>query len=494
VPRELSTSDSAASLSSAAAAVVVFVAAGAVLMLEILAARLMAPYVGVSLNTYTGIIGTVLGGIAVGAWIGGRMADRIPPRRLLSPILIIGGLLVMTAAPLVTAFGEHLHSASLKAIIALSAVTVLLPALVLSTVTPIVVKMQLRDLSTTGRVVGRLSGFATAGALVGTFGTGFILAERVHTRVTLTSAGAVLVVLGAVVAWRLTRHLVRPVAVILVVGAAAAAAGAAAAVHGPCKVESGYFCIWVQSGSPDSRRTLMLDDLTHSSVDVDDPRYLGLPYTRVLVGAVGARAGSERPLTMLHIGGGAFAVPRYFAATRRGSINNVIEIDPAVVDTARSDFGVRTGPRLRVAVGDARVLIRRERHGTYDFVIGDAFSSRSAPWHLTTEQFLRQVRALLRPDGTYLMNVIDRRARFVRAEAATLQKVFPHVALLELPGSDNHVLMGATTPIDAAAVSSASAKLGVPIRVVEEAALRQLIGDAKPLEDDFAPVDQLLQR
>jgi hypothetical protein len=68
------------------------------------------------------------------------------------------------------------------------------------------------------------------------------------------------------------------------------------------------------------------------------------------------------------------------------------------------------------------------------------------------------------------------------------------VALLELPGSDNHVLMGATTPIDAAAVSSASAKLGVPIRVVEDSALRQLIGDAKPLEDDFAPVDQLLQR
>jgi spermidine synthase len=493
VPRDLVQRDRAGSLSPAAAAFIVFIAAGAVLMLEILAARLMAPYVGVSLNTYTGIIGTVLGGIALGAWIGGRAADRVSPPRLIGPILIVGGLLVMISAPLVTLFGDHLHAASLKAIIALSAATVLLPALVLSAVTPVVVKMQLRDLAATGRVVGRLSGFATAGALVGTFGTGFILAERVHTRVLTTTIGAVLVVLGGIVAWRLV-HRVAPVAVIAVVGAVFTAAAAAAAVHGPCKVESGYFCIWVQSDSPgEFHRRLILDDLTHSYVDVRDPRYLGLPYVRVLAAAVAARTTPQQALAALHIGGGAFALPRYVAATRPRSVDKVIEIDPAVVDTARADFGLRTGPRLQAVVGDARVLIRKERARSYDVVVGDAFSSRSPPWHLTTRQFLAQVRHVLRPRGTYLMNVIDVGSRFVRAEAATLQRVFPHVVLLELPGSGNHVLVAAANPIDVSGIGAASAKLGVPVRAVAGQTLRRLVSGAPVLDDDFAPVDQLLK-
>ena len=74
-----------------AAAALVFVCSAAVLMLEILAGRLLAPYVGISLETYTSIIGTVLAGIAVGAWGGGKLADRIDPRRLLGPTVALGG-------------------------------------------------------------------------------------------------------------------------------------------------------------------------------------------------------------------------------------------------------------------------------------------------------------------------------------------------------------------------------------------------------------------
>src|SRR4051794_3144011 len=310
-------------------------------MLEIIAARLMAPYVGVSLNTYTGIIGTVLGGIAAGAWVGGRAADRIAPSRLIGPILVVGGLLVMTAGPLVTLFGDHLHAASLKAIIALSSATVLLPALVLSAVTPVVVKMQLRDLKTTGRVVGRLSGFATAGALVGTFGTGFFLAERVHTRVLLTSIGGVLVLLGAAIAWRLMRR-VPAVTTAVVVGAALTAAGGASTVHPPCKVESGYFCIRVEPDPNDgSRRTLVLDDLTHSRVDVHDPRYLGLPYTRVLAATVDARTRSQQALAVLHIGGGALALPRCPPAPRPGSVHDAIPHLSSAVGTPPPAFRLR---------------------------------------------------------------------------------------------------------------------------------------------------------
>ena len=166
----------------AAGLVVVFLAAAAVLMLEILAARMLAPYVGVSLNTYTGIIGVVLAGIAAGTWAFGQLVDRYDPRLLLGPLLIVGGILAMASGPLVNFFGEHVHSDSLKAIIALSGVTFFLPAFVLSGVTPVVVKQQLQSLTATGATVGRFSGAGTLGALVGTFGTGFFLTSRVTSR------------------------------------------------------------------------------------------------------------------------------------------------------------------------------------------------------------------------------------------------------------------------------------------------------------------------
>jgi spermidine synthase len=476
----------------AAAAIVVFLASGAVLMLEILAARMMAPYVGVSLNTYTGIIGTVLAGIAAGTWIGGRAADRFAPTRLLGPILIVGGVLVMTSAPLVTALGEHLQTGSLKAIVALSGATVFLPAFVLSGVTPIVAKMQLQDLKVTGRVVGRLSAFATAGALVGTFGTGFVLTAHLHTRTILVAVGIVLIGAGALLWWRLTR--IRLVVAILLLGATLAASGAVAGVSGPCKIESGYFCIRVFSAPPDdSGRLLMLDDVRHSFVDLRNPRNLVFPYANVIASATQVMAAPRKAITVLHIGGGAFTLPRYIAASRPGSTNTVIEIDPAVVDTARADFGLRTGPRLRVKIGDARVLIRGESAGSYDFVVGDAFYGHSPPWQLTTKQFLAQVRTLLRPRGTYLMNLIDPGKRFVRAEATTMRQVFPHVVLFELPlEPHNYVLVGSNVPIDVPAIVARS-RMGSFVTPVAGAGLTRLIGDANVLEDDFAPVDQLVR-
>ena len=100
-PSLLPTAPGARRLSPAAAAVLTFLAAASVLVLEIAAGRLLAPYVGVTLQTWTGIIGVILAGIATGAWAGGRAADRFGPERLLGPTLIAGGLAAMLSVPLV---------------------------------------------------------------------------------------------------------------------------------------------------------------------------------------------------------------------------------------------------------------------------------------------------------------------------------------------------------------------------------------------------------
>src|SRR3954447_17039158 len=84
-----------------AAAALVFVAAGAVLMLEILAVRLLAPYVGLTLETTTSIIGAALAGIALGAAVGGYFADRVDTRMLIVGLLIGGGALALLTVPAV---------------------------------------------------------------------------------------------------------------------------------------------------------------------------------------------------------------------------------------------------------------------------------------------------------------------------------------------------------------------------------------------------------
>src|SRR5918994_242537 len=181
------------------AAGLVFVSSGAVLVLEILGIRLLAPYVGLTLETTTTIIGTVLAGIAAGAAVGGRAADRLDERRLLAVLLASGGVLAMLTVPLVRGLGDALRGGGDAAAVKVTLVALFPPAAVLSPVTPTVARMQLRDPGQTGSVVGRLSAWATAGGLVGTFATGFAIVPLVPTDIAVIAVGGVLVALGVAV-------------------------------------------------------------------------------------------------------------------------------------------------------------------------------------------------------------------------------------------------------------------------------------------------------
>ena len=218
--------------------------------------------------------------------------------------------------------------------------------MVLSAVTPMVVKLQLHDLATTGGVVGRLSGISTAGALVGTFVTGFVLVATTPTRTIIDIIGAVLVVLGvALTHLALTsRHRRRVVIAVMAVGGFTLGAVASE----PCQVESAYYCLRVEHDPfRASGRILWLDDLRHSYVDLADPTVLEFDYARSFADAVDAAFPGDRPLDALHVGGGGFTLPRYLAATRPGTRSTVLEIDPAVRDLARDELGLRTSPRCR---------------------------------------------------------------------------------------------------------------------------------------------------
>lgn len=475
------------SLAAAGATALVFACSAAVLVIEILAGRLLAPYVGVSLETYTGIIGTVLAGIAVGTAAGGRLADRVDPRVMLGPTVAAGGVLALVSVPVVTVLGPAVAGGGPVAIVVLALAAFVLPTAVLSAVSPMVAKLRLASIAETGAVVGGLSAAGTAGALVGTFLTGFVLVAALPSRPLVFGLGVALVVLGVVLWVRLSSG--RP-------GAATAAAflvtaGLAGASPSPCERETAYYCATVQS-DPDrpGGRVLVLDDLRHSYVDLDDPTYLDFRYIR-LFSAVTDRVLEPGPIDALHLGGGGFTFPRHLLATRPGTSNVVLELDPEIVAIGKAELGLDPGPDLRIRTGDARTNIAEEPTDAYDLVVGDAFGGLSVPWHLATVELVEEVSRTLRPGGFYVVNAIDGGPRrFVRAELATFGQVFDHVALVVPPAGTfgNHVLVAGDDPIDLGAVDPAD---GV---VLSGAELEAFVGGAQVLRDDFAPVDQLVTR
>lgn len=478
---------------------IVFATSAAVLVLEILAARLLAPYVGVTLETYTGIIGTVLAGIALGSWYGGKLADRVDPRRLLGPLVLLGGVLALAAVPAVSFFGAALAGGGGPVVIViLSAVGFFAPAAVLSAVTPTVVKLQLASLAETGRVVGRLSALGTAGAILGTFATGFLLVAAWPTRPIVFVLGVLLVFAGLLLWWWLAPSREGFPAGLLVLGLVAGSL--TLLLRSPCDVESAYYCARVEvAADRDSGRVLLLDRLRHSYVDLEDASYLGFGYTQVFADVIDAATAADAPLDVLHIGGGGFSMPRYLAAERPGSSSLVLELDPTLVEIARGELGLELGPDLRVETGDARLGVAAQPEDRWDVVIGDAFGGLAVPWHLTTVEFGRDIRATLRPGGFYMINVIDYPPMaFARAEAATLATLFEHVALVAPPrrvlGAEggNIVLVGSDEPIDLDGLRAVIAARGGDEEVVAGPAYEQFTGDAQVLVDDHAPVDQLL--
>ena len=498
--------DAAAALgiSPLLAAVLTFTAAACVLVLEIAAGRLLAPYVGVSLTTYTGIIGAILAGIALGAWFGGKAADAFGPLPLIGPTFILGGVSAIAAVPIVGLFGGVGLGDGLVAIVVLASTGFVIPAAVLSAAAPMLVRGTLTDLATSGSIIGRLSAIGTVGAITGTFATGFVLLGLVPTRILIVSVGVALAVIGIALTLTLRRRSRGSASVIAV--AVLLSGGFALTQPAACDAESAYYCIAIRTDPADPDvRVLVLDALTHAAVDLRDPKNLEFGYLRRFADATARLRAARGPaLDVLHVGGGGFTFPRYIEAMHPEARQTVLELDPRILEIARSELGYVESDRIDIRLGDARQSIRALPSDAFDLVFGDAFGGLAVPWHLTTAEFLDEVVRVLRPGGAYVMNVIDYPPLgFVRAEAATAATRFPHVAVIsgrrtiEGRSGGNLVVVASETPIDRASIESAIAAWGEGAETVVLAGPDEVdafVGRSVELTDDFAPVDQLLGR
>ena len=233
---------------------------------------------------------------------------------------------------------------------------------------------------------------------------------------------------------------------------------------------------------------LNVDGVAQSYLDLADPTRLEFDYVRLMGDVVDALP--EGPLSAVHLGGGACTLPRYVAATRPSSRQLVVEADLALAELVRSSFGT-AGFRLRP--GDARAELPRLRQGESDLVVADLFESAVMPVHVTTLEWVEQVRRLLRPGGTYVVNVADGRPLdFARGQVSTLLAAFPHVLLLADPSVlrgrrfANLVLAASDAPLPEASLVRTVSRAAGRARLVSGNALRDFTGGAAVVTDATA--------
>ncbi|MGQ4512814.1 fused MFS/spermidine synthase [Streptomyces sp. DW26H14] len=238
---------------------------------------------------------------------------------------------------------------------------------------------------------------------------------------------------------------------------------------------------------------LTLDGAPQSYVDLDDVEHLEFEYVRRIAHVVDTAAPEGEPLGVLHLGGGALTLPRYVAATRPGSAQDVVEADRGLIDLVAEHLPVPEDAGIAVHHADAREWLAAAPAASADVIVADVFGGARIPAHVTTVEYAREAARALRPAGVYAANLADGAPfPFLRSQLATFSAVFTEVALVAEPAVlrgrrfGNLVLVASRAPLYTAALARRTAGDAFPARVEEGASLRRLTGRAEPVRDDGA--------
>lgn len=237
---------------------------------------------------------------------------------------------------------------------------------------------------------------------------------------------------------------------------------------------------------------LTVNGAPQSYVDPADPAYLEFEYVRRLAHALDV-TGPAGPLDVLHLGGGALTLPRYLAATRPGSRQQVAEPDDALRALVEEYLPLPAGSGITVTARDARALVEESPAAGADVVVADVFDGDRVPAHLTTLGYARAVARVLRPGGLYAANLADAAPfAFLAGQLATWRAVAAHVCVLAEPAVlrgrryGNVVLLASDAPLPLAALTRRLAADPFPARVAHGAWTDALTAGVPPVQDGAA--------
>jgi spermidine synthase len=473
----------------------VFLTGGAILVLEIIGTRFLAPFYGANLYSWSALITVTLIALAAGYYLGGRLADARGSPVLLDQVIGLSAPAVAAIPLLVRALAPALAGAGPRLGVVLSALFCFGPSLtLLGMVTPIAVRVAAPDFAHVGRSVGAVYAWSTAGSIAGALAAGFWLLPVF--RVTRICYALALTVLVLALMRRLGRSRYRLAALLPPIALAAAVWGPAPesepvqirGFHPIATYPSFYGTVKVVE---DKRvRYLLIDGMCHNAQSKASGNSV-LPY----VGVFGALplidpAGKE----LLLIGLGAGDMVRLLGAS--GIRTTAVEIDPVVAQAAFRHFGLQPD-ELALEIDDGRNALRRHK-ARFDFVIVDAFAGGSPAAHLFSREAFREMKAALRPGGIAAINVVTRswHDALVADLAATLKSVFASVAAAGTathPAALGNVIFFASDrPL--ALPAPFLAKSHARLLDLEPGSGRVLTDDANWLDALAAPVEEEMRR
>jgi predicted membrane-bound spermidine synthase len=484
-----------------------FVTGAIVMSFEMLGSRYLNPYFGSGIYTWASLISTVLAALCVGYFIGGIAADRYPSARVLGATVLIGSLYIL----ILPAFSEQLMEFVLAATddvrtgsLAAAFVILFFPVTFLGMYSPFGIRLLLQSAQSSGRVSGTVYGVSTAGSIVGTLGTTFILIPAIGTRAITFTLGIAGILSGLLlIAVQRKRAALALVILALAVPNAHAEELIDSSVRDEmlqhkdgrvARIETEYNDIFITKRRHELMMSFQLKgyDYTESIANLADYDDLPVRYTQVMT--IGSIYPPElRRVLMIGLGGGS--ISSYLGRFMPHVEIDTVEVDPGVITAAKKYFGMKETVRVRYHEGDGRVFLNRNKQ-TYDLILVDAFHGGYVPFHLLTREFYALVKQRLAPGGAAAFNVHDG-TKLYASTLLTLRAVFPGVHLFSSGIGEMIVVVTAEPAPDDTTLARRAAELQEKFRFRFElpallARRTEKSGAAQPgelLTDDFAPVN-----
>lgn len=426
--------------------------------LEIVTSRILTPVFGSTVYTWGSLIGIILSGLSLGYFLGGRLADKNPRFDKICGIVFTVGLFIVGipffASDVVDFTITVLPGTQFTPLLA-TFLLLMLPSVLLGFVSPYVIKLGTKSLDVVGNVSGNLYAIATIGSIFGTFTTVFIFIPNIAVNQIIFGLGTALII-SSLIGLKISPKLFAA-AIIIVIALILIVPWSSVSVniipHNGMLIyqkETMFSHLDVVEYGQD--RSLYLDGMRHSSMNLHDPLDLVIDYTEFF--HLGMLLNPQIK-DVLFVGGGGFTGPKNFLALYPETKIDVVELDSDVIDVAKTYFGLEENSRLQIFNDDARKhLLTFDKK--YDLIVLDAYASNYVPYHLLTDEFFEIVEQRLNTDGIVISNLIGsiegKNSPLVRSTYKTMKDTFPvsHVFLTEDPPTNiqNVILVFSNNPYE----------------------------------------------
>jgi spermidine synthase len=501
--------------------VVAFVTGAIVMSFEMLGSRYLGPYFGSGIYTWASLISTVLAALCVGYFLGGAFADRRPSPIVLGAIVTVGSvyllLLPAFAEPVLQFFVWNIDDIKLGSLVSALAI-MFFPVTFLGMYSPFAIRLLLRSEHNSGVVSGTVYGVSTAGSILGTLGTTFVLIPLIGSRAITFTLGilgifaSALLVAGAWSGWRraqlgalvvlLAAHvLLLPVSPLLAEELFDPRIRASMLAHKDgliTHVETIYNDVFVGKEQNVLKLTFQWKGwyFYESQVNLADPDDLPMLYPRAMSIAAIYPQDIKR---VLILGLGAGSIPVYLGRFLPDATIDTVELDPGVIDVAKKYFGLLETNRFHLIESDGRVFLNRHTE-PYDLIMADAFTGSYIPFHMMTKEFYQLVRDRLAPHGVAAINIIPSE-KLYDSNVRTLKLAFDNLDFFNsgerVLSESNVIVLGRLDPFtEVEALQKAVAaqeRYKFRFDVSQLVTARRIAVPKAPtgevLTDDFAPVD-----